>query len=548
MTLCGHYLCKDRPDSAADTGSSLESWHGIRCNGKEDCVNTKLDEEGCGNTTDLITLPSGFKIKLSSDQICNDKCEAPFCEDEASCNGYHYGMYCKTRYNDNKYISTQYICGRRNRCVNGEDEAACLVTNNTQYTCTHVWAKIRVPITNYTRCGVPYYSQSRYCKNFLEQTNCTDPARVGLTCQIKNYISTVSKYMICAGNKNLCDDGLDNKCIYTSHTCHLHKHMLCDGNEECTDRTDENNPICSLKTEAKCERRVGNGGQLTIPLSWIDDGFKDCVNGEDEIREIWPTCGTDKTHRLVTSNETCENVFVCKSGSPGYIEYKNLCDGVENCGNENEICSQTRGYAEVETAVVTENKGLNKNLSYCLEGLQSIQNFTNQCVVEHFINPEHEFFGINTKTAVLLPGTKVDCNHLFGEHYLYTSCTGRCINSTCPLKNIPRYEHCPDQFLQNRVGTLANNKYLALFTKSFGNVYTNNFFVCDNKTGTYSAGGTVSSCTGCPTGKTVPAGQGLILTDCIWSKQKRFTKFPLSFALLKSIFLIETSNYSMQLQ
>ena len=36
--------------------------------------------------------------------------------------------------------------------------------------------------------------------------------------------------------------------------------------------------------------------------------------------------------------------------------------------------------------------------------------------------------------------------------------------------------------------------------------------------GTYSPGGTVSSCVSCPGGKSVAAGQGSLETDCFWSK------------------------------
>ena len=69
---------------------------------------------------------------------------------------------------------------------------------------------------------------------------------------------------------------------------------------------------------------------------------------------------------------------------------------------------------------------------------------------------------------------------MFGEMYLYTSCTGRCVNAVCSLKTIPRYEVCPSQ-LPNRVGTLVNNEYLIFLTKSFGAIYTNSYFVCDDK-------------------------------------------------------------------
>ena len=36
--------------------------------------------------------------------------------------------------------------------------------------------------------------------------------------------------------------------------------------------------------------------------------------------------------------------------------------------------------------------------------------------------------------------------------------------------------------------------------------------------GTYSSGGTTSSCSNCPTGKTVAAGSGTSQADCYWSE------------------------------
>ena len=55
-----------------------------------------------------------------------------------------------------------------------------------------------------------------------------------------------------------------------------------------------------------------------------------------------------------------------------------------------------------------------------------------------------------------------------------------CANAVCPLRTIPRYEVCPNQ-LPDRIGTLVNNEYLIFLMKSFGNIYTNNYFVCDDK-------------------------------------------------------------------
>jgi hypothetical protein len=117
-----------------------------------------------------------------------------------------------------------------------------------------------------------------------------------------------------------------------------------------------------------------------------------------------------------------------------------------------------------------------------MKGLTSIENlgYKLNCSREYFIFPDHQYFGVDTKTEIFLPTSKQNCDHLFGEQYVFTSCTNRCKNSSCPLRNIPRYEFCPYQYLE-RTGTIANNEYLAFFTKSHGNIFTNRYFVCDNK-------------------------------------------------------------------
>jgi hypothetical protein len=254
---------------------------------------------------------------------------------------------------------------------------------------------------------------------------------------------------------------------------------MCDGKKDCEDESDETHPSCHAQTERTCKRRIGNS-ELTLPLTWIGDGMLDCVDGADEMK-IWPTCGNGKTNRLVTSNSTCKNVFVCHWGDPSYVELADLCDGVETCGNENKICSYSRGSEAIPTTVLSTEHNLVKKMSFCSKGLQSIRYLAHiNCDKVRFIFPDIEYFGVKTKTELILPNNTLDCDHVFGEQYVFSSCNNRCKNSTCPLKNLPRYEVCPDQFPE-RTGTIANNEYLVFFTKSHDNIYTNRYFVCDNK-------------------------------------------------------------------
>ena len=291
-------------------------------------------------------------------------------------------------------------------------------------------------------------------------------------------MSTVSKYLICYhGNTGACDDRIDINCFQTK-TCNIHKHLMCDNKKDCDDGADEAHQVCRSTVKVTCQRRVGKGGELPIPVSWINDGVRDCEDGVDETAD-WPTCGQGPSKRYVSSDdEECKNVFMCREGYPGYVELENLCDGLNTCGNENAVCSVSSRSHSVTTSVLTTYKGLVKRLSFCQRGLESIERLRSNCTSEQFIYPDEVFGGI--KTSIILPENSESCDNMYGEQYLYTSCTGRCIRSVCPLRNIPRYEVCPNQF-KDRVGTIVNNQYLIFLTKLFGSIYTNTYFVCDDK-------------------------------------------------------------------
>ena len=307
----------------------------------------------------------------------------------------------------------------------------------------------------------------------------SDFSKVALTCKINGYESTVSKYMICFDDGiSACDDRIDSSC-YSTKSCRIHKHLLCDQNMDCKNSADEKHPICLSTTEGICTRRVGSKSELPIPISWLRDGVWDCEDGKDESAD-WPKCGVGSTLRYKSSTESeCKNVFICRSGSPGYELLEHLCDGLENCGNENKICSISSRFQSITTTVTTTNMGKTKALSFCRKGLDRLQYLASACVTKGFIFPNGDIFGVEM-TSVVLPYKKQLCDYMYGEQYLYTSCTGHCLEATCPLSTIPRYEVCPDQF-PDRVGTIVNNEYLIFLTKSFGSVYSNRLFVCKNK-------------------------------------------------------------------
>ena len=490
--LCENYMCLFWKIGIATT-RLLESTNRI-CNGIVDCPVSELDEANCPDD-DFVKMPSGELIRNNT--ICDDNCSAKigygrklYCEDEAVCNGYEYGMYCKDEFgNKSRHLFPEYICNGYKDCPNGEDEANCQVTIETIETCRHRNSLKTVPVHDFTKCFPPTTnhltnkldSTGMYCEKYVEShSNCTDPSRVGIICKVAGYLSTVSKYMICFFDEKICDDGIEKVCYQISKGCTLHKHFMCDDEPDCNDNADEKHLICSSKTEGTCKRKVGNRGELTLPLSWLEDGVQDCVDGSDEM-PIWPTCGISRTKRFVKNDNLCENVFICPNEEPGYVELKDLCDGIETCGNENQICKQSRSSTIKSVSLLTTDKGLTKRISYCKNGLKSIELQKSNCTSEVFIFPEHiTVFGVDTKTTLHLPSSKQDCDHLFGEQYVYTSCTNKCANSPCPLRTIPRYEYCPDQF-PNRIGTIANNEYLVFYTRSFEDIYTNRYFICEDK-------------------------------------------------------------------
>ena len=453
-----------------------------------DCKNTKLNKAECEDESHetLTILHSGIEARPS--EICNENCDVYRCEDEAFCNGYNYGLYCEN-WKGVLYMPPNVLCDGYSNCNEREDED-CTVTTTSTF-CRHSRTRKTVPVHDHTRCTpiqrLDYSSDSNtqlYC--ILEdvvsydQTNCSDSQRVAVTCKINGYQSTVSKYLICFDdNIAACDDRIDSNCFKTE-TCTIHKHLMCDGNADCIGGADETHEICLTKTTETCRRRVGPKIEKPIPTSWLKDGVWDCMDGIDETAD-WEKCGKGKTSRYKSSiEEKCGNVFICTTGRPGYELLRNLCDGLENCGNENEVCSVSSRSKSLTTTVTSTDKGLTKQLSYCFKGLRDLEFLKGVCNKEQFIYPDGDIFGVDPKTSVILPNEKQSCDNMYGEQYLYTSCTGRCKEASCPLRNIPRYEVCPNQ-LPDRVGTIVNNEYLIFLTRSYGTVYTNRYFVCDNK-------------------------------------------------------------------
>ena len=468
------------------------------CNGFSDCLNTNVDEQRCLEV-EFVVLRSGRRVR--KDFLCNDVCEDEECEDEAECNGFLYGMYCHTILFNVPgalvYIAPHLMCnayGYKN-CFNGEDERRCKPSNNTESTCFKSDGNHsrEISLANINRCNAifvyhlgPAYSQRgeaySYCDNFFDQTNCSDASKVGVICNINTFNSTVSKHVVCKNYSKLCDDDMENLCTPSAPYCYIHKHRYCDGVTDCPDKSDEIAAQCSSLTILTCIRRA-NTGSHRIPLTWLSDGIVDCLDGKDETG-TWPTCGRGVTKRFVTRNNTCDDVFLCPNGNAGFVDYQHLCDGVESCGSENSVCKISRAFPAIYTITSTyDPQKITKHFLYCLKGLQNLLDLKKgSCVTTFFHFPKHEIFGISEfEKKLVLPLTKISCDHMFGENYLYMSCTNTCTDSNCPLTRYPKLDSCQNQFPQ-KLGTFANNSgyaYLTFLIKS-RNSYHNDYFICES--------------------------------------------------------------------
>ena len=454
--LCGGYFCKER-------GSSEHKF--VECSG-DDC---KVHNRICQTSSDITGKTAGY---------CDEKCDKTLCEDESYCNGYTYGIFCALIVSQAKsYTKPSDICDGVRRCYDESDED-CDVTKNTEYTCTHHSRNVTVPVFNYTRCWIEPYCSKDSIR--IDQTNCSDIERVAGYCEVNGYNSSVSKYKVCKEDSRICDDGLQNKCISPSDSgCKIHKHKMCDGVKDCRDEGDEIHETCEIMTSHwnfTCRRRFTLKRIKTgIPITWIMDGFTDCMNGEDENSSKWTVCPGTVRH-IPLPGVKCQDLFICPGKDASYVRFDKLCDGVETCtksGGEGRVCHIARDFPDS-----------NKEAQYIQNStVRSLCQKTSDCEINEFRRPWGDVFG-EPKMQLFLPMNKINCSRLFGENYLFLSCMDLCLeeNVTCPLDNKNRkldYNSCPSQF-PDRAYTIANNSFLTFVDKSNTGYYHQNFYKCNN--------------------------------------------------------------------
>ncbi|KAL5248525.1 hypothetical protein ACHWQZ_G017644 [Mnemiopsis leidyi] len=519
--LCGYLYCKagasrllyDRENLCKPdlTCSNLDTEQIKRlkcCDG----VGEDMDGEICDNNEENVDLTAEGKK-------CDEKCDDWNCADESDCNGYFYGFICprirlsvyQPQNEGYVYRPPYEVCNGIIDCTSldprfdGSDEKGCdqadrlgLPSCMSGERFRMDGTKVAVPLFNFTRCssiivspfaniGVRHGSIKGkelarefgipYCLDYMDQTNCSDSNKIGVSCYIKGYgVSTISKFMVCGLlRRSFCEDGMDVACVNVDRNCTVHKHQLCDNVKDCTYGTDEKHPACTDLTEQRCLRNFRTGKKLRIPASWLGDGQKDCINGMDENWNY--VCGRSKMTRRFEVRKDCLDVFICRYGSKTFIRLSELCNGIEKCDNENLICQVGRSVSSISSAVSTRGKA--KTLLYCHRGLEDIVIKQQSLCVKQEFNPFKEsVYGVQSRISVTYPIEKIDCRFVFGEAYVLLSCMGRCKKSVCPLKKPILFNDCPAQY-SGRVYTVVDKHRLTFVTRK-ANDYHNNYFVCNN--------------------------------------------------------------------
>ena len=478
--FCGRYICHSPKSNN---------------NKSKECSNVDNEDGYCKILVDRDVCLS------HENKTCNDVCDSPFkCNDEAYCNGLSYGRFCEL---SSFYVSLLRIS---DTSIWADEKKKChifdpypgnpdlFLRNYSGPTCQHSVAKIVLPIFNYTRCAAFQYYPSAvanpekwwitstkmpYCTNMMDQTNCTDLERVAFSCLVQGYMTNISRLALCHGKAGvrLCEDGMENICEQLSPSCLVHKHKMCDETADCSDGSDEKSFLCREMTEEKCVRVMANKN-LPIPIAWLEDGIVDCLSGEDE-KAKWPTCGSGLTKRYVANNDSCTDDYLCLNSKVKFVPLMKLCDRIDTCGNENKVCEIAKGTIKLSTKLSIETEEWSKkSISYCLKGLDNLQNLTQACRDAKFMFPEGQTFGLNNAKIVVTPDQLANCDYNFGESYLFLCCTNSCSSSPCPLSRPLRYDSCAGQF-PNRIYTVRDMEHLT-FVTPFRGSYQNDYFLCKN--------------------------------------------------------------------
>ena len=475
--LCGHVICnvtRTVPSYVVNT-----NWV---CNSVCDCEHDGcVDERHCAREDYIPCYGEGH---VSSSQRCDGIRHCPKGRDEVDC-GHSIGKQCRgfvgrsRMWPDirNIWLPGDQICNNVTDCIDGSDEKHC-----DNYTADGVYC-----VTDSGPLKMKQYvDRALFCSDKLiclisgeDQTDCADGV---LKCSKNGETRVLSDKVVCKeGMQPLCDNGIERECNLfkkgISELQSVHKHAMCDGTDdvEAADGHvfDEDAVICSHMTNETCLRVYRRKGtaELQLPRDWLCDGVQDCEDSSDEDRQNWQVCGSNSTVlRCEPKGQLCGEMFRCFKEPGKFIQFYNLCDGVESCAGENQICRVSRNRKRFVTKMLQVDNHI--VISACLKGL----NLFRTCTKGPFPHP-HPMYG--TDQNIAFPNQTLDtllCKHLFGELYVYSVCLGICSDAAdlkCPISKVVSCHGKSSQALSK------DATYLGIVNKKDGK-FLNNLFACRN--------------------------------------------------------------------
>ena len=451
----------------------------------------------------VINASDQVKRKNSS---CDNVCDDFFCEDEKFCNNMTIGISCMDRLQNKLiYVHPFQICDSYDDCRTKIDEKNCSIFEETCMTANmRLLMRAGLPFSSETvrhlsprsKCSVPMERLEwnwRVCTDYRDQMNCTGSTISPLLCNVDGYLTTISEHVICRQLEvQLCDDGVENDCVDTEAGCRIHKHRLCDGFYDCRSGLDESDVFCKdylPDSTISCVRRYSRDGKsIRIPQTWVLDGVTDCRNYLDENPAFWrKECGFGQINVYNhvdedTPNCTMKTQFKC----PGILAFLNLdrvCSGnaLDNC--DAEVCVTARKkYLKHINDKIKNKHGETKTTLFCLPGLYELENLAGKCTKIRLAHQKNSVGipDIEVLTSGIFAESYIQCSEIFGELYVYLSCSGICgkLSQHCPLKPVGA-TLCLNYPLSQNVFSLSEDGTLALALDD-GISYSKVFFPCGN--------------------------------------------------------------------